>query len=141
MKKLVVILALIGLAGAGRPVKIARSPKDMATGATNRPVVVAPAPTLTPSRLMPSLQALVQVTNRPPYTNVPQLPRDWGGFWWVASNTPGVKGYLVLWSDDLTNKLGYTNVLDRQLPDGKAHTNYYKFDKTVKARWFALFEY
>jgi len=73
MKKLLLLMALIGMAAGGHPVKIARSPKDVATGPTNRPTMMVPKQTA-PSFMQPSLAVII--TNRPP----PRAP-------WVVSKT------------------------------------------------------
>lgn len=138
------IILIVGVASTGPHLTHpAQSPKDLAVNGARKPVLVVPATaSLSPelsARLVPVGQAVVN-TNRPPYTNQPQL-QPWGfGFVWQATNGRGFSTYLIL--HNTNSPAGpWTNVVQQVEPDNLWHTNWIQFNPAVKQDFYKLFRY
>lgn len=143
MKRLIVMM-LVGVAAGAGPhlTHPAQSPKDLAVNGPRKPMLVLPAPAVispaVASMLVPAANAVVN-TNRPPYTNHPQLQRQWAGFEWQATNGRGFNTYLIIWSGSITGP--WTNVEQQVTPDGQWHTNGLPYDAAAKQKYWRLFRY
>lgn len=145
MKRLLIIAALIGLAGSNGPrfTHPAQSPKDVAVNGAIKPKFVPPQPPLpAPNVLLPQF-VVVTNTNHPPCwpncTNV-QVTRAWAGFTWQATNGRTFSTYLVVFSTNLGASYGgWTNIEEEIVPDGLTHTNGLPFDSKAPMKFYRLY--